>query len=50
VGAAVTDNAAKMPSRNLSLFVAFMHSPGSFVVVMSMQIPRRRNQIDQRAA
>jgi hypothetical protein len=51
VGAALTDNAAKILKRNLSLFVAFMHTPGSLVaVVETMQIPRHRNQIDQCAA
>jgi hypothetical protein len=51
VGAALTDNAAKILKRNLSLFVAFMHTPGSLVaIVETMQIPRHRNQIDQCAA
>jgi hypothetical protein len=48
VGAAPTDNAAKILKRNLSLFVVFMHIPGSLVAIIeTMQIPRRRYQIDQ---
>jgi hypothetical protein len=43
----VSDSAAKMLNRNLSLFVVFMHFPRMLVAIVgTMQIPRRRIQIE----